>query len=330
MERSPKNALGLPVMLAALMVAVPAQAQPLDLNRGLQAGIQPGVEARLERLERMLNEQSVSDLVLQLQRLQQEVQELRGLVEMQQYRMQRDGRGGMPDFSAPRFDDTLQPGDPASAELGPGLDATGPLGAPRPALSAENEGATRGEPASGVDSPRAAASEEAPDDRQSGEPGAEALPQTGLGGLGRGGAGGGLLALPSPETTEGGERDAYRAAFEQLKERDYAAARSEFTDMLSRYPQGQYSDNARYWLGEIGYMTKDYASAMAQFNRLLTDYPLSPKVPSAMLKLGYVYYEQNDLEQAGNILQDLKTRFPNTTEGRLAEGRLELMTRDGN
>ena len=154
-------------------------------------------------------------------------------------------------------------------------------------------------------------------------------PQQGLGAEGRGRSipSSGLLGLPSPETTAGGEREAYREAFDFLKERDYDGAKQAFVDLLSSYPQGQFADNARYWLGEIGYVTEDYGSAQAQFNRLITDYPLSPKVPGAMLKLGYVYDSQGDTDQSRQVLQDIITRFPDSTESRLAQGRLEQMQR---
>ncbi|MBW9268788.1 MAG: tol-pal system protein YbgF, partial [Candidatus Thiodiazotropha sp. (ex. Lucinisca nassula)] len=41
----------------------------------------PNMEQRLQRIERMLQNQSLADLVLQLQQLQREVQQLRGDVE---------------------------------------------------------------------------------------------------------------------------------------------------------------------------------------------------------------------------------------------------------
>ncbi len=44
-------------------------------------------EQRLERLERILRNQSLTDIVLQLQQLQQEVQQLRGEVELQNHTM---------------------------------------------------------------------------------------------------------------------------------------------------------------------------------------------------------------------------------------------------
>jgi TolA-binding protein len=39
--------------------------------------------------------------------------------------------------------------------------------------------------------------------------------------------------------------------------------------------------------------------------------------------------EQQDTVQARGMLQSVSERFPETTEGRLAKGRLEQMTREG-
>lgn len=284
---------------------------------GASLGAGPGmalgggsVEVRLDRLERMLSEQTLSDLVLQIQRLQQEVQDLRGQVEVQQYRMQQMDRGGFAGFGAGPMRPAL-PGSDAGAE--PGEDGAAASGA-------------AGEIPAGIGSAAGAAADGGID---AAAPIVAPPPQQGLGALGRGSGSGGTLALPSPETTAGGEREAYRAAFDLLKERKYPQAKQEFTSMLARYPQGQFADNGLYWLGEIGYVTKDYPSALIHFNRLVADYPLSPKLPGAMLKLGYVYSDQNDLEQARRILTEVAKRFPDTTEGRLAQGRLEQMTRDG-
>lgn len=259
------------------------------------------VAERLARLERMLNERSLSDFVLQLQQLQQEMQELRGLVELQQHQLRQAG------INVPMFGQSY-----AEQQAAAGAD-----GEPGAADAAGDEPAA-----------------EAPDDAEDGAIAADAVPvapppKTGVGALGGGGDAGGTLALPSPETLEGGEQDAYRRAFELLKDRDYDGAKKELAAMLVQYPQGQYSDNGVYWLGEIGYVTKDYPAALTHFNRLVSDYPGSPKLPAAMLKLGYIHQDQQNTDQARQMLQAVSERFPDTTEGRLAKGRLEQMSREG-
>ncbi|MCF8002635.1 MAG: tol-pal system protein YbgF [Chromatiaceae bacterium] len=277
----------------------------------------PALEARMSRIERMLNERSLSDLVLQIQQLQQEVQELRGQVETQQYLLRQKGIMTSSSFgtgeaagrsgigSAPLGDGSSSFGtaDPFSARIrNPSSLSFDP---------ALEEGLGRDTDAS-VNSTFVLPGQAADSGSQPG-----------------GSSNAGMLALPAPETAAGGERDLYRDAFDLLKARDYPAARTAFSEMVERYPQGQFADNGRYWLGEIGYVTQDYASAQAEFGLLVREYPLSPKVPSAMLKLGYVSYEQDELSDARSVLEEVVRRFPETTEARLAQGRLDRMQREG-
>ena len=69
--------------------------------------------------------------------------------------------------------------------------------------------------------------------------------------------------------------------------------------------------------------------ALAEFRRVLSDYPVSPKIPGAMLKIGYIQDERKDWTDARSTLQQLTEKFPDSTEARLAKGRLERMARDG-
>jgi tol-pal system protein YbgF len=125
------------------------------------------------------------------------------------------------------------------------------------------------------------------------------------------------------------EKQAYRIALGLLKQRQYEEAVRAFEDLLVRYPNGEFADNARYWLGEAHYVKRDYSGALTQFQRVLGSYPLSPKVPASMLKIGYIHYDQSNWRRARTTLQDVVDKFPGTTEARLAERRLERMSREG-
>lgn len=277
----------------------------------------PALDARMSRIERMLNERSLSDLVLQIQQLQQEVQELRGQVETQQYLLRQKGIMTSSSFgteeAAGRSEFGVAPLGDGRSSFGTADPFSGRIRNPSslPVDPALDETLGRDTDAS------ANSTFELPG--QAGGSGSQPVVSADVG----------MLALPAPETAAGGERDLYRDAFELLKARDYPAARTAFSEMVERYPQGQFADNGRYWLGEIGYVTQDYASAQAEFGVLVREYPLSPKVPSAMLKLGYVAYEQDELSDARSVLEEVVRRFPDTTEARLAQGRLDRMQREG-
>ena len=138
-----------------------------------------------------------------------------------------------------------------------------------------------------------------------------------------------LPPLPSPETTAGGEREAYKTAFDLLKDRRYGEAQKAFRDLLARYPQGQYADNARYWLAESSYSNRDFPSALMEFETLVSQYPQSPKIAGALLKIGYIQFEQQNWPAARAALEGVVKRYPESTEARLAKSRLDRMTKDG-
>ena len=257
----------------------------------------PALEARVERMEKALGNQSASSLLLQLQRLQQEVQELRGLVELQQYKINALTGG-----------QTTQP--PAAGEQ------------PLPPPIEDN---------TGVDQPSGPAAAES---GAAGGPGAGSAfvpPVTKpIGALDlRPVAPSRLPPLPSPETTAGGEREAYKTAFDLLKDRRYGEAQKSFRDLLARYPQGQYADSARYWLAESSYSNRDFPAALMEFEALVSQYPQSPKIAGALLKIGYIQFEQQNWPAARAALEGVVKRYPESTEARLAKTRLDRMAKDG-
>lgn len=119
-----------------------------------------------------------------------------------------------------------------------------------------------------------------------------------------------------------GEATDYQAAFALLKSGQYAQAATAFERFLQRYPQGQYTANALYWLGESHYVVRDFAKALPHFQRVLDEHPASGKSPDALLKIGFIHHEQGNDAQARKVLEKVKADYPNTTAAALAEQRL--------
>jgi len=208
-------------------------------------------------------DQRLSDLLLQIQRLQEEVQQLRGRIELQQHEISTLKRQQQEQYLD--LDARLQGRSPAA-----------PTGTVAPDVTA-----TPPQPSQ------------------------------------------------APPKVPAAEKQAYSAAFDLLKQRRYEDAIRAFQDLLARYPNGEFADNAHYWLGEASYVKRDYSAALTQFQRVLASYPLSPKVPGSMLKIGYIHYDQGNWQRARTTLKDVATKFPDSAEARLAKSRLERMTREG-
>jgi tol-pal system protein YbgF len=139
-------------------------------------------------------------------------------------------------------------------------------------------------------------------------------------------------APAAPATTQppqSGEKEAYQAAFDTLKEGRYKEAKTELRAFLDTYPESSFAGNAQYWLGEAHYVTRDFDQGIIEFQRVINGYPSSNKVPDAMLKLGYTHYELKQFPQAKTVLQDLRARYPDETAARLAAKRLDRIRKEG-
>ena len=251
-----------------------------------------------------------ADTVFRVQQLQEEVRELRGMVEQQAAEIERlkqqqrdqyldlDGRitelteGAAPvgEGSGPAStDDVPAAVDTAPTDSNPGTEAL-----ERPEIDAEPpEPATVGT----VDVPEADVEEPAMAD--------------------------------GPATELQDDKARYDAAFQHLRDLRYAQAADAFADFLDDFPDSEFADNAQYWLGESYYVTGNYDLALDAFDRLLDDFPSSPKTADALLKIGYTQYELENWSQARTALEAVKSRYPDTTLARLADNRLRAMRLEG-
>lgn len=121
------------------------------------------------------------------------------------------------------------------------------------------------------------------------------------------------------------ERADYDLAFDALKRGQYAEASQKFSSFLKVYPQGEFADNATYWLGESYYVTQKYPVALKTFQGLLASFPQSKKAPDALLKVGYCYYQLGDTAKATSTLKSVMQRYPDQPVAKLAEGRLRAL-----
>jgi tol-pal system protein YbgF len=125
------------------------------------------------------------------------------------------------------------------------------------------------------------------------------------------------------------ERDAYKQAFELLKQGRYDRSITAFQAFLKQYPGSGYAANAQYWLGEANYVSKKYPQALEEFKTVISKYAGSSKVSDARLKLGFTYYELGNWDQARKTLKDLSKDEGGTSIGRLADKRLKRMSQEG-
>lgn len=133
----------------------------------------------------------------------------------------------------------------------------------------------------------------------------------------------------APAAGAANEKQAYDEAFAALRDGRYAESARRFQSFLADHPQGEFADNALYWLGESYYVTQNYRIALDTFNDLLARFPDSAKAPDALLKVGYCHYELKEWPQAEQVLNEVVRLYPEQTVGKLAQGRLRALRLEG-
>ena len=115
------------------------------------------------------------------------------------------------------------------------------------------------------------------------------------------------------------EREAYAAAFELMKQRRFDASADAFNELIRDYPNGAYTPNAFYWLGELHLAQEQNEEARQAFAQVINLYPDHQKVPDALYKMGVVYHRLGDVERARNYLRRVRQEFPQSSAAGLAE-----------
>lgn len=125
------------------------------------------------------------------------------------------------------------------------------------------------------------------------------------------------------------EIKAYEAAFSQIKAKKYTDAIQSLTAYLQKYPEGTYVANTHYWLGELYSISGANDKATEELMLVATSFSSSDKASNAMLKLGNMAYEQNNFLQAKEWWQKVVKQYPNTAASRIATARLSQLEKSG-
>lgn len=250
------------------------------------------LDARVARLEKKAANQPLTEVVREMDRLREELKKLRGQVEEMHNALER--QSGQTAALLQR-----------SVELEARLQG-GAAGAPTvtspPLAAAAAEGVTSAPTTTNAaDQPKPAGNIDS------------------------------ALAAPKPQVAPPdpfARQKEYEHAFEILKAAKYTEAISEFQAFVAKYPSGDYSDSAHYWLGEALYVNRAFVPAREAFRKMIVDFPQSAKVPDAKLKLAYIEYENQQYPRAKELLNEIVKGYPSSATAKMAEKRLERMRQE--
>ncbi|WP_444995014.1 tol-pal system protein YbgF [Aliikangiella sp. IMCC44359] len=131
-------------------------------------------------------------------------------------------------------------------------------------------------------------------------------------------------ATKSHNATSSGEREEFEAAFKMVRNRQYAEAVKGFEAFLAKYPQGGFSDNARFWIGQVYFAQSKLEEAEKQFSLLRTEFPQSSKLATAILKLAEIKVKQQKWEEARALYNEVVSNHSGAQQQLARKGLLDL------
>ena len=128
-----------------------------------------------------------------------------------------------------------------------------------------------------------------------------------------------------PHTNPADEQISYLAAYELIKNKRFDEALPAMQAFVTQHPQGGYTANAQYWLGELYMVKKNYPEAITHFEAVLQQFPSSNKSAASLLKIGYALAASGNKEEAILRLQQVIKNYPDTNTAQLAKAKLESL-----
>ena len=120
------------------------------------------------------------------------------------------------------------------------------------------------------------------------------------------------------------EKDQYETVQMLIRNRQYDMAITQLDGLIKRFPDGEYTPNAYYWLGQV-YTAKvnpDFEKARQALAQVISYFPDHSKVPDAAYALGKVYNTLGDCQRATELLQQVVQRYEGRSAAKLAENYL--------
>ena len=123
--------------------------------------------------------------------------------------------------------------------------------------------------------------------------------------------------------------DVYQAAFADYTRGSYTLARQGFEEVLRRFPDSEFADDAAYWIAETHYAQGNPETALRGFRSILENYPRGDSITASLLKIGYCHLELGDEDAAREAFGRLRREFPESDEALVAEHKLSTLTGGG-
>jgi len=120
------------------------------------------------------------------------------------------------------------------------------------------------------------------------------------------------------------EKEVYETIQLLIRNRQYELSITQLESLIARFPDGEYTPNAYYWLGQVhaAKTNPDFEQARQALAQVISYFPEHSKVPDAAYALGKVYHMLGDCARATELLQQVMDQYQGKSAAKLAENYL--------
>lgn len=133
----------------------------------------------------------------------------------------------------------------------------------------------------------------------------------------------GNVVTPAPMTPEVSDQDAYNAAFQLIRERQFEEALAAMESFIEAYPSSDLVLDARFWRGQVFDVLGRDEEAIEVFKSITLVAPEYRRILQVKVKLGKLLLKNQDVMNGRKILQEVTTQAPESVEAGLASRELE-------
>lgn len=124
----------------------------------------------------------------------------------------------------------------------------------------------------------------------------------------------------SPDT---GDYATFQSAYVAGLQKNYTTKINRLENLISKYPNSEYIDDALYEMGRAYVMLENDSKAISTYQRLLSLQPNSNQARKAAIEIGMIYFNQNNYDQAILAYKKVISSYPGTEESYTALESLE-------
>jgi len=135
-----------------------------------------------------------------------------------------------------------------------------------------------------------------------------------------GAAGGQAVETREYRQPDAEERKAYNEIQDLIRnQKAYDEAITRLYEFIDKYPEGDLTVNAYYWLGEVYLVKPQLEQAKQAFTIVATRFPDHRKAPDAVYKLGVTLDRLGESDEARRRMQSVVDDYPDSSAAELAK-----------